>query len=227
MVKNMLDRLELIIGDKTNILKNKTILLIGLGGVGSSAFESLVRSGIGKIIVIDSDKIDITNLNRQILTTKENIGLYKTDEALKRKNMINEDCEVITITKFIDESNIDLIFKEKIDFIIDAIDTLKTKKLIIKNALEKKIKFISVMGTGNKMHPEKLTITDIRKTSYDPIAKEIRHFINKEKIKGKVPVVFSPEIPIKTKKVGSNAFVPPVAGFLASSYVINELLKEW
>jgi len=222
----MFDRLELIIGDKIENLKDKNILVLGLGGVGGHAFETLLRSGIGTITVVDNDKIDITNLNRQLLSNKNNIGKYKVDEAEKRKNEINKNCNIIKINKFITEDNLEELFKQKIDFIVDAIDTLKTKKSLIKYALENNIKIISVMGTGNKMHPELLTITDIKKTSYDPIAKEIRKYLNKEKIKGKLPVVSSEEQPIKTNKIGSNAFVPATAGLIAASYVINELIKE-
>lgn len=221
----MFDRLELLIGNKTQILKEKTVLLLGLGGVGGHAFEALVRSGIGKIIVVDNDTIDITNLNRQLLATHNNIGNYKVDEAEKRKNEINKECQIIKIKKFITEENINILFDQKVDFIIDAIDTIKTKKLIIKLSQEKNIKLISVMGTGNKMHPEKLEITEIRKTSYDKISKEIRKYVKKEEIKGKVIVISSTEKPIRTDKVGSNAFVPATAGLIATSYVINELIQ--
>jgi len=222
----MFDRLELIIGDKINILKNKTILLLGLGGVGGHAFEALLRSGIGTIIVVDNDTIDLTNLNRQILANKTNINKYKVDEAENRKNIINEKCEIIKIKEFITEDNLDKLFTQKIDFVIDAIDTIKTKKQLIKKCLEEKIKIVSVMGTGNKMHPEKLEIIDIKKTTYDPLAKEIRKFLTKEKIKGKLTVISSAEEPLKTKKIGSNAFVPATAGLLAASFVINEIIKE-
>lgn len=222
----MLDRLEILIGDKTKTLKQKTVLLLGIGGVGGHAFETLLRSGIGTIIVVDNDVIDETNLNRQLLSTNKNIGQYKVDEAKKRQKDINQECKIIKINKFINEENIESLFENKIDFVIDAIDTIKTKKQLIKKCIEKQIKIISVMGTGNKMDPTKLTITDIRKTSYDPIAKEIRKFIKEERINKKIPVVFSDEIPIKTDKIGSNAFVPATAGIFAASYVINELIKE-
>lgn len=222
----MLDRLEILIGDKTKTLKQKTVLLLGIGGVGGHAFETLLRSGIGTIIVVDNDVIDETNLNRQLLSTNKNIGQYKVDEAKKRQKDINQECKIIKINKFISEENIESLFENKIDFVIDAIDTIKTKKQLIKKCIEKQIKIISVMGTGNKMDPTKLTITDIRKTSYDPIAKEIRKFIKEERINKKIPVVFSDEIPIKTDKIGSNAFVPATAGIFAASYVINELIKE-
>lgn len=222
----MLDRLEILIGDKTKTLKQKTVLLLGIGGVGGHAFETLLRSGIGTIIVVDNDVIDETNLNRQLLSTNKNIGQYKVDEAKKRQKDINQECKIIKINKFINEENIESLFENKIDFVIDAIDTIKTKKQLIKKCIEKQIKIISVMGTGNKMDPTKLTITDIRKTSYDPIAKEIRKFIKEERINKKIPVVFSDETPIKTDKIGSNAFVPATAGIFAASYVINELIKE-
>lgn len=222
----MFDRLELIIGNKTKLLKEKTVLLLGLGGVGGHAFEALLRSGIGTIIVVDNDTIDITNLNRQLLTNQTNIGKFKVDEAEKRKNEINKNCNLIKIKEFITEDNLNELFNQKIDFVVDAIDTVKTKKALIKKCLEENIKIISIMGTGNKMHPELLEITEIKKTSYDPLAKEIRKYLNKEKIKGKLPVISSTEQPTKTDKIGSNAFVPATAGLLAASYVVNELIKE-
>lgn len=222
----MFDRLEILIGEKINILKNKTVMLVGLGGVGGSAFESLVRSGIGKIIVVDNDMVDITNLNRQVLAFQSTINKSKVDVAKSLAKNINPDCEIITIKEFINEENFNKLFDYKIDFLIDAIDTIKTKKILIKKSLEKQIPFISIMGTGNKMHPELLEITDIRKTSYDPIAKIIRKMINEEKIKGKIPVIYSKEKPFIKNKVGSNAFVPNSAGLMATSYVINTLLKE-
>ncbi len=222
----MFDRLELLIGDKIDILKNKTVLLIGLGGVGGHAFEVLVRSAIGTIIVADADKIDETNLNRQLLTNLNNIGKFKVDAAQKHQEMINPNCQIIKVPEFINAENIERLFDRHIDFVIDAIDTIATKKLIIKHCKKNNIKFISVMGMGNKMHPELLEITDIKNTSYDPLAKEIRKFVKEEKINGQVPVVFSKEKPIKTGKIGSNAFVPSAAGIFASSYVINELIKE-
>jgi tRNA A37 threonylcarbamoyladenosine dehydratase len=222
----MFDRLEIIIQDKINILKSKTVLLIGLGGVGGSAFEALVRSGIGKIIVIDNDTFDITNLNRQALAYQNTISQDKVLIAQQTARNINPNCQIIPIKEFINEENINKIFEYKIDFIIDAIDTVNTKKLIIKNCLIKNIPFISVMGTGNKMHPELLEITDIRKTSYDPIAKIIRKMIKDEKTNKKVPVVYSKEKPLVKGKVGSTAFVPPTAGMFAASYVINKLIEE-
>lgn len=216
----MFDRLELLIGN-IDFLKNKTVLLIGLGGVGGHAFEALVRSGIGRIIVIDNDRIDITNLNRQALAFQNTIGIKKVDVAYNVGKNINPNCEIIKIDKFVDETNIDEILNEKIDFVIDAIDSIKSKILIIKKCLSNNIKIISVMGTANKMHPELLEITDIKNTSYDPIARIIR-----KEVKGNLPVIYSKEEPLIKDKLGSNAFVPPAAGLLAVSYVINEILGD-
>ena len=222
----MFERLELLIGNKINLLKEKTVMLIGLGGVGSYAFESLLRSGVGTIIVVDSDTIDETNLNRQLLALKSNIGQFKVDEAEKRKNLINPDCQIVKIKEFITAENLASLFTYHIDFLIDAEDTLKTKKLLIKAALQHQIKFISVMGTGNKMEASKLVLTDLQHTAYDPLARNLRNYIKKEHINQKIPVIASMEKPIKSTPIGSNAFVPAVAGLLATSYAINELLKE-
>lgn len=222
----MFERFELLIGNKIKALKNKTVMIIGLGGVGGHSFESLVRSGIENIIVIDSDVIDITNLNRQALAYRTTIGKYKVEIAEELALNINPNCHVKKHRLFLNRENIDDIFQNKIDFVIDAIDTIETKKIIIKKCLKENIPFISVMGTGNKMHPELLEIADIRKTEYDPIAKVIRKMIKKEKINKKIPVIFSREKPIIKGKVGSNAFVPGSAGLLAASFVINKLLEE-
>ena len=224
---SMFERFELLIGNKMEILKNKTIMIIGLGGVGGHAFESLVRSDIKNIIVIDNDVVDITNLNRQALAYRTTIGKYKVEIAEELAHNINPNCHVKKHCLFLNRENIDNIFQnKKIDFVIDAIDTVETKKIIIKKCLKENIPFISVMGTGNKMHPELLEIADIRKTEYDPIAKVIRKMIKEDKINKKIPVIFSKEKPVIKGKVGSNAFVPCSAGLLAASFVINKLLEE-
>ena len=222
----MFDRLEILIDGKINLLKNKIVMIIGLGGVGGHAFESLVRSGIEKIVVIDNDVIDITNLNRQTLAYQNTIGKSKVEVSREIAKNINPNCQIISLQIFLSEENIDEVFNQKIDFVIDAIDTINTKKLIIKKCLNENIPFISVMGTGNKMRPELLEISDIRKTEYDPIAKIIRKMVKDEKINKKIPVIFSKEKPLVKGRIGSNSFVPATAGLLATSYVINKLLEE-
>ena len=222
----MFDRLEILIGDKINILKNKTVMIIGLGGVGGNAFETIVRSGVENIIVVDNDIVDITNLNRQALAFNWSLNKSKVEVAEIIANQINQKCKIKKIKLFLNEENIDEVYNNKIDFVIDAIDTVNSKKLIIKKCIQKKIPFISVMGTGNKMHPELLEITDIKKTEYDPIARILRKMINDNQIKEKVPVIYSKEKPLLKGKIGSNAFVPSTAGILAASYAINKMLED-
>ena len=221
----MFERELWIIGDKLDLIKNKTVLIIGLGGVGGYALESLVRAGITHFIIVDNDTIDITNLNRQLISLQNNIGLKKVLEWEKRIKLINPDVEVVKYDMFVDDTNIEGLFKNKIDYVIDACDTINTKKAIIRNCIKNKIKFITSMGTGNKLDPTKIVIEDIRKTSYDPIAKIIRKMVKDERIKEKIMVVSSTEKPLIKGKVGSISFVPSVAGLYITSYIINDIIK--
>lgn len=221
-------RLELLIGlDNLKKIKNATVLIIGLGGVGSFALESLVRNGIGKLIIADNDKVDITNLNRQIMSLQNNLGMLKTDVWEKRILEINPKCVVKKITKFITKENINEIFCENIDYIVDACDTIEVKKELIRQSKKRNIKLISAMGTGNKMDPSRLKIMDLMKTSYDPIASILRRMVRDEHINGKIMVVCSDEAPIKTntKILGSNCLVPSVAGLLCASFIINDIVR--
>lgn len=224
----MLERLEILIGTE-NIKKitDTKVLVVGLGGVGGYVTESLVRSGINNIILVDFDIIDITNLNRQIIATNKNIKRKKTDAFYERIKDINENCNVTIIDKFIDETNYKELFDYDFDYLIDCCDSINTKKLLIKECLSRKIKFITSMGMGNKMDPSKIEIIDIRKTSYDKIAKILRKWVKDEKINDKIPCVSSTEMPIKTKGtiIGSNCFVPASAGLLITSYIINDIIK--
>lgn len=220
----MLDRLELLIGEKLDKLKNTTVLIIGLGGVGGYALESIVRSGIGKVIIVDSDVIDITNLNRQIISNKTNLGMKKVDEWEKRIKEIS-NCEIKKIDKFITKENINILFEEKIDYIIDACDTIDTKFELIKESIKREIKIISSMGTARKMNPEMLKIISIWKTDTDPVAKILRKKLKDNHIYDKIMVVSSSEKPV-TNKMGSNSFVPAVAGLLCTSYIINEIVGD-
>lgn len=221
------ERLIKLIGEKTfDILKNKTVLIIGIGGVGSYAYEAIIRSGINNIIIVDYDNVDITNLNRQIIALNNNIGLKKTQVAKERGLTINKDANIITYDILVDESNINNLFNQKIDYVIDACDDIKAKQLIIKKCLKEKIPFISSMGTANKFKPELLTITDLRKTSYDKLAKKLRKWVIYNNIKGKIPVVSSIEETKRIKGLGSTSFVPATAGLLCASYIINTIIKE-
>ena len=222
----MFEREKWLLGDKIKDISNKTVLIIGLGGVGGYVLESLVRAGIGKVIIIDNDVVDITNLNRQIISNQNNIGLKKVDEWEKRIKSINPDIEVIKYDAFVDNTNIDTFFKDKIDYVVDACDTIETKKAIIRLCINKKIKFITSMGTGNKVAATKLVIQDIRKTSYDPIAKILRKMVRDEKINAKIMTVSSTEQPLIKGKVGSISYVPAVAGLLITNYIIKDILRS-
>ena len=223
------DRLVKMIGeDSLQSIQSKTVLVLGCGGVGGYVVEGLVRSGIGSIIIVDFDVIDETNINRQIIALTSNIGRKKVDVLEERVHDIHPDCKVIKYDDFILDENIDILFQNKIDYLVDACDTMSTKKKVILECLNRKIPFISSMGTGNKLDPTCLQIIDIRKTVNDPLARILRKFIKDQKINDKVMVLSSIELPVKTgdRIPGSSAFVPSSAGLLIASYIIREFIKK-
>lgn len=224
----MYDRIIKLIGaNNLEKLKNSTIAVIGLGGVGGYSVEALARSGIGNIIIVDYDLVDITNLNRQIISNVNNIGKSKVEEYQKRIKEINPYTNIIAINKKLDISNYEEIFKYKIDFLIDAIDDIPVKQELIKKCLTNNIRIISSMGTGNKLDPSQLEITDITKTSYDPLAKKIRKYLKTNNIKGKLPVVYSKEQNEKFEgSIPSMIFVPATAGIMAANYVIRKIIEK-
>ena len=222
----MNDRLEVLFGDNLDKIQNKTILIIGLGGVGSYALETLARTGINKFIIVDGDLVDVSNLNRQLMSLTTNIGLNKTDVWEDRILKINPNCRITKITEFITKNNLFKLFEEKIDYVIDACDTLETKKEIIKYCLKNKIKFISSMGMANRINSSYIKQSYLDKTKNDPLAKKLRSIVKKENIKGKIPVVYSEELPIKSSKLGSIAHVTATAGVLITNYIINDILKD-
>lgn len=222
-------RLEKIIGkDKLKDLSNKSVLVLGCGGVGGYVVEALARSGIGTLILVDFDKIDESNINRQIIALDSTIGRLKVDVLEERIKDINKNIKVIKISEFIDDKNFDILFANSIDYFVDACDTMITKKMVIKECLKRKIKFISSMGTGNKLDPSKLMITSLDKTVNDPLARVLRKFVKDEKIKKKIMVLSSSEVPIKVgdRTPGSTAFVPSSAGLLIASYIVREFIKK-
>jgi len=222
----MFDREINLIGiDKYNLIKNTTVAVIGIGGVGGYALETLVRSGVENIIIIDFDVVDITNINRQIIATTKTIGQKKIEVAKNRMLEINPNCNITLLDLKLDDNNINQLFNNKIDYIIDACDTISVKKRLILECNRRKIKLISSMGTGNKLDPTKFSICDIRKTSYDPIAKLLRKFVIDNKINSKVMVASSTEPPKKIEGISSISYVPSVVGIYLTSYVINDIIK--
>lgn len=222
-------RLEKVIGsDKVNDLSKKTVLVLGVGGVGGYVVEALARSNIGTLILVDYDKVEESNINRQIIALNSTIGRSKVDVLEERIKDINSGCKIIKIDKFIDDNNFNELFDNNIDYFVDACDTVLVKKLVIKECLKKNIPFISSMGTGNKLDPSKLEIIDIRKTVNDPLARLLRKFVKDEKINKKVMVLSSKELPIKTgeRTPGSSAFVPSSAGLLIASYIVRSFIDK-
>ena len=220
--------LKIITYEQLEKLNQTKILIVGIGGVGGYALEAIVRSGIENITIVDSDDIDITNLNRQIISLHSNIGKKKVDVAKSSAKDINPNVKITTYDTFVLDSNIDSLFKHEYDYIIDACDTSSTKVALIKKAHELGIKIISCMGTGNKFDPTKLSITEIKKTNYDPLAKVLRKLLKDLGINNKVMVVSSTESPVKTsdRTPGSIITVPAVAGLYCATYVINDILEK-
>lgn len=228
-----LSRSELLVGeDGIKTLKNSNILVFGVGGVGSYAIEALVRSGIGNITIVDGDTVSLTNLNRQLIATTSTIGMFKTEVSAKRIKDIMPDTNVLEMHIFYTKENEDIIDFSKYDYIIDCIDMVTSKLMIIEKAKKLGIPIISSMGTGNKFHPEMFEVSDISKTSICPLAKVMRKELKNRRIT-KVKVVYSKELPKtptnsseqgKRQIPGSMSFVPPVAGMILASEVIRELL---
>ena len=222
-------RLEKVIGkDKVDDLGQKCVLVIGCGGVGGYVCEALARSNIGRLIIVDFDVVDVTNINRQIIALESTIGQKKVDVLEKRLKDINPNLDVVKIDSFIGVDNIEVLFKDKLDYLVDACDSIKTKLALIDECLKRKIPFVSSMGTGNKLDPTKLDVVDIRKTVNDPLARIIRKYVKDKKIKDKVMVLSSTEVPVKTgeRTPGSTAFVPRTAGLILASFVVRNLIKE-
>jgi len=225
-------------------LKNSTVAVLGIGGVGSFTVEALARTGVGKLVLIDKDVVDITNINRQIHATLHTIGQSKSELMKERVAAINPECEVVTMQMFYNEETADQLFEHDLDYIVDAMDTVSAKIHLILEAKRRNIPIISSMGAANKMDPTRFEVADISQTSYDPIAKVIRRELRKQRIYKGVKVVYSKEIPVtirtdvreqivadpnspirKVKQPpASNAFVPSVAGLILASVVVSDLI---
>lgn len=224
----MFDRTIKLIGEKNfSSISNTTVAVVGIGGVGGYAVEGLIRSGVSSVILVDYDTIEESNLNRQIIADSKHIGFFKVDEMERRILNINPFCKVIKVYDKLSLDNLDSLFNYSFDYLIDACDTIEVKQELIRRCLDSNIKIISCMGTGNKLDPSMLEVVDIRKTSYDPIAKRIRKYLKDNKINKKVPVVYSREQNSKFEgSIPSMVFVPAVAGLLCSNYVIRDIINK-
>lgn len=240
-------RTELAIGPEgLETLKGSTVAVLGIGGVGGIAAEALARSGIGRIILIDKDVVDITNINRQVHALTTTVGQPKAELMRDRIKLINPECDVIALRMFYTEETYEELFKYPLDYVVDASDTIVYKVHLMKQCLERGIPIISSMGAANKTDPSRFKVADISKTTVDPIARVVRRKLREAGIKKGVQVVFSTEDPIRpredvTQRIvpdtapeirkakqppASNAFVPPVAGLIMVSVVFRELVEK-
>lgn len=221
------EREKLLIGDKINLLQNKTVLVLGLGGVGGYVVESLARAGIGNLLLADYDMVDITNINRQIIALHSTIGKKKTACFKERIQDINPQANVMVFDVFYSLENEDIFFSQPIDYVIDCCDSLESKVVLMENCFKRNIPIISCMGTGNKFHPELFKIEKLKKTDTDPLAKKLRYLVKNKKELLETMVLYSKEKPQPFKgKIGSISYVPSVAGLMLTSYVVNYFLNE-
>ncbi len=221
------ERLKILVGDNFSAIKNLSILVLGVGGVGGYAVEGLARSGVSKLTLVDYDTIDITNINRQIIAMHSTLGMKKIEVLKQRILDINPRCQVDTFDIFYNEDNQDLIFNKKYDYVLDCCDNLKAKEIIIRKCILKNIKIISSMGAGYKIDPTKIKITKLKKTDYDKLAKNLRFNLKDNKECLEIPVVYSTEQFSKTTKViGSNSYIPSIFGLYMVSFVINDCLEN-
>ena len=232
------DRIAVMFGDEyLEKIKNKRVAIFGVGGVGGYVCEGLARSGISNFVLVDADTVDETNLNRQIISTVDNIGLDKVSVMRDRILSINPDANVeIHKCFYLPENSSEFDFNDY-DYIVDAVDTVSAKLSIIIKAKEASKPVISAMGAGNKLDPTKLIVCDISKTDTDPLSRTMRYELRKRGIKN-VKVVYSKELPVEVaKKItseesgkvipGSMMFVPATMGIIIAKEIINDLIKGW
>ena len=230
-------RTELLIGsDGLKRLTDSSVLVFGVGGVGSHCIEALARGGVGRLILVDADRVALTNINRQSIASHSTVGKYKTHVMRERILDINPRASVSAYEEFILPENIENFFDGiggKVDYIIDAIDTVAAKLAIAEYAKRNQIPLISSMGTGNKLHPEMFEITDIAETSVCPLCRVMRRELKRRNIRH-LKVLYSREVPRKPGGISqeetskrqtpaSISFVPPVAGLLIAGEVIRDL----
>lgn len=248
---NQFSRTELVVGkDALEKLHNSKVAIFGIGGVGSFVVEGLVRAGVGKFILIDDDKVCLTNLNRQIIATRKTIGKQKVEVAKERILDINPNAEVVVYQEFFLPQT-EGILDKTVDYIVDCVDTVTAKIELVVRANNLNIPIISAMGTGNKLDPTQFEVTDIYNTSVCPLSKVMRKELRARNIEG-LKVVYSKEKPIKIEEnmesscktgcvcppgterkcttrnqvPGSISFVPSVAGLIIAGEVVKDLIKR-
>jgi Dinucleotide-utilizing enzymes involved in molybdopterin and thiamine biosynthesis family 1 len=227
---NQFVRTQLLFGEKNmELLKNSSIIIFGIGGVGSYVAEALARCGVFNLTFVDNDEICQSNLNRQICANINTIGQLKTKVMKRRILEINPAANITTINEFVNEKNVFAILNKNFTYVVDAIDTITSKIQIIIAAQNLKLPIISCMGTGNKINPLLLDLTDIYKTKYCPLAKIMRRELKKRGVK-KLRVCYSIEQPKKItqkeKIISSTPFVPATAGLIIASDIVKNIIND-
>ena len=227
-------RTELLLGTEgMDRLRHSCVTVLGVGGVGSHCIEALARSGVGHLILVDHDKVSLTNINRQSIALHSTVGQYKTKVMKAKIADISPEIQVMTYEEFVLEENLEQVFEIRPDYIVDAIDTVTAKLAVAEYAKEHQIPLISSMGTGNKLHPEMFEIDDIRNTSVCPLCRVMRKELKKRNVES-LKVLYSKEKPVdisdrvteeekgaRRSLPGSISFVPPVAGLMIAGEVIR------
>lgn len=250
-MQHKFSRTEILIGaEGLERLKQSHVMVFGVGGVGSYTVEALARAGVGSLTLVDYDEICLTNINRQIHALYSTVGQAKVEVMKERISQINPQAKVDARKEFYTEALAEQFLGEKPDYVVDAIDTVSGKVSLAEECLKREIPFISSMGAGNRMSANNYTITDISKTSGDPLAKAMRKLLRKDGITHGIKVVYSPDLPqaplpvesdcrnncicpggdahcaLKRQIPGSISFVPPVVGLLIAGEVVRDLLKR-
>lgn len=232
-------RTAMLLGeDGVEKLKNSTVAVFGLGGVGSYIVEALVRAGVGRLILVDGDSVAESNLNRQIIATRDTIGMRKTDAAAARARSINPDIKLELYDMFYSADTADQVDLSGVNYVCDAIDSVKSKMELILRCRDANIPLICCMGTGNKLDPTRLEIADIYKTDVCPLAREMRRLCRKagvehlkvlyskeEPVTPKLPPVTDSAGIVKRSPPGSISFVPSAAGLIIAGEVVKSLIK--
>ncbi len=231
-MKEELVREAMLIGeDAVSRLEKSYVALFGLGGVGSYAAEALARAGVGRLLIVDSDTVSKSNINRQLCALQSTVGKYKTDVVAERLLDINPDLKIEISREFVLPENIDTFDFSQFDFVIDAIDTVSAKLAIAERCIASNTKMISCMGTGNKLNPLLFSVTDISKTDTCPLARVMRRELKKRNILH-LPVLYStekaivPAHPDEKPVPSSISFVPSVAGLIAASEAIKSIIGD-
>jgi len=219
-------RLKILIGDENfSRLAASTVALFGIGGVGSFAAEALARSGVGHLVLIDADNVDVTNINRQLHALRSTVGMSKVELMRERIKQINPAATVDTVQKFLLPGDAEDFFLCRYDYVVDAIDTLSAKIFLVEECQRRGVKIISSMGAGNKFDATRFKVGDIFETSVDPVAKVMRKQLRSRGI-NRLKVVWSDEVPRRVEgAIGSTAFVPSVAGLIMAGEVVRDLIS--